>query len=278
MVEWIARWFSERGLQPAVISRGYGSQGGRLNDEALELAWNLPGVPHLQNPDRVAAAQQAVGDFRCRVIVLDDAFQHRRIGRDLDIVLLDAMEPWGFGHVFPRGTLREPLVGLGRANVIALSRADTLSPPERRAIRERVASYAPQADWLAVAHAPRGLVAAAGGEEPLEWLAGKRVLAFCGIGNPAGFRHTLAACRCEVAEFREFADHHPYDRRDCDALAAAAERLDVAAVVCTHKDLVKLAVDRLGDRPLRAIRIGLEILEGQEVLEKRLSALATCQG
>ena len=113
-------------------------QGGP-NDEARELAWKLPGVPHVQNPDRVAAARQAIREFGCQALVLDDAFQHRRIARDLDIVLLDALEPLGYEHVFPRGTLREPVEGLARANVIALSRADLLTAEQRRAIRERVA-------------------------------------------------------------------------------------------------------------------------------------------
>ena len=97
---------------------------GGANDEARELAKRLPGVPHLQNPDRVAAAEEAIRRHSVRAILLDDAFQHRRIARDLDIVLLDAFEPFGFGRVFPRGTLREPLEGLRRADLVALSRAD----------------------------------------------------------------------------------------------------------------------------------------------------------
>ena len=75
----------------------------------LELQHLLPDVPHVQNPDRVAAAEQAIGQFGSQIVVLDDGFQHRRLARDLDIVLLDALEPFGYDHVFPRGTLREPV-------------------------------------------------------------------------------------------------------------------------------------------------------------------------
>jgi tetraacyldisaccharide 4'-kinase len=292
MVEWLARWFADRQISVAVVSRGYGApkKGGTpLNDEARELAWRLPGVPQVQDPDRVAAARRAIDEFHCRLVLLDDGFQHRRIARDLDIVLVDALEPLGFGHVFPRGTLREPPDGLGRADIVALSRADVLAPDQRAEIRRQVRRHAPRAQWLELAHAPRGLVALGppklGGRArplnevrplsvgPLDALAGQRVLAFCGIGNPAGFRHTLAACNCQVAEFLEFPDHHAYTAGDLDRLSAAAQRVDAAALVCTEKDLVKLAVDRLGERPLWAVRIGLEILAGREALEARLAAL-----
>ena len=111
MVQWLARWFQNHGLKVSLISRGYKSAGGAKNDEARELEQQLPGVAHWQNPDRVSAARVAISEFGTEVILLDDAFQHRRIARDLDLVLIDALEPFGFGHIFPRGTLREPLAG-----------------------------------------------------------------------------------------------------------------------------------------------------------------------
>ena len=273
MVEWLARWFRRRGVAVGVVSRGYGGGRDVPNDEAMELAWKLPDVPHVQNPDRVAAARKAIDKFHAGLILLDDAFQHRRIGRDLDLVLLDALEPFGYEHVFPRGTLREPPAGLARADVVALSRADMVSPERREAIRRRVEVLAPRAVWLELAHVPLGLLSFGRTERPLASLAGQRVLAFCGIGNPAGFRHTLDACGFQVAELLEFPDHHAYDRRDLDVLAAAAQRHEATAVVCTQKDLVKVGLDRLGDRPLWAIRIGLEILCGQESFEARLVAV-----
>ena len=268
------------GLRPGDQGSPYGRRGrggtpAPQNDEALELAWNLPNVPHVQDPDRVAAARRAIDEFRCRVILLDDGFQHRRIARDLDLVLLDALEPLGFGHVFPRGTLREPLEGLARADVVALSRADLIGADQRAEIRRQVEHYAPRAQWMELAHRPEALVGFAKPQAALESLAGQRVLAFCGIGNPAGFRHTLAACGYQVVEFLEFPDHHGYTRRDLDRLVAAAGRLDVAAILCTQKDLVKLAGSRLGGRPLWAVRIGLEILTGREAFESRLASVVS---
>lgn len=270
MVEWLARWFRERGVQVALVSRGYGAQAGQANDEALELAQKLPGVPHLQDPDRVRAARQAITEHGAQLILLDDGFQHRRLARDLDLVLVDALEPFGFGHVFPRGTLREPLSGWSRAHAIALTRADMIAPTERAAIRREVERYAPQAAWLEVTHAPQCLRSYSGVEQPLASLASRRVAAFCGIGNPPGFAHALRLCGYEVAGLREFPDHHRYGPTDLASLAVWAAPLNVEAIVCTHKDLVKIPQESLGELPLFALSVGLEFLSGREELEALL--------
>ena len=273
MVAWLVRWFRERDVRVAIVSRGYRANVGARNDEALELQRKLPDVPHLQNPDRVATAKRAIEEHECQLIVLDDAFQHRRIARDLDIVLLDALEPFGFGHVFPRGTLREPVSGLRRADVVVLSRADLLEPDARARIREQVRRHAPEAVWAEGMHGPQALFASRGETQPLDSLADRPVAAFCGIGNPAGFRHTLRGCGYRAVAFREFPDHHAYSRADVESLAEWADRLDVAAVVCTRKDLVKLRIDRLGRHPLLAVTIGLEFLAGQADVEAKLEAV-----
>jgi len=220
----------------------------------------------------------ALEELDCELIVLDDAFQHRRIHRDLDLVLLDALEPFGFGHVFPRGTLREPVSGLGRADVVVLSRADCIEPEERARIRDEVRRHAPQSAWAEVTHAPQELLSASGKTESLDTLNGLPVAAFCGIGNPEGFRHTLRRCGCRIAAFREFPDHHGYTRADVESLTEWTEPLDVAAVVSTHKDLVKLNVDRLGHRPLWAVTIGIEFLAGQDDVEAKLQAVRPRRG
>ena len=271
VVEWIARWFRRHGVRVALVSRGYGSEDGGANDEAMELERKLPDVPHLENPDRVEAARVAVEELDMQVLVLDDAFQHRRIARDLDIVLLDALEPFGFEHVFPRGTLREPVAGLARADVVALSRAEMLAPAERDAVRRRAQRLAPDALWIEVTHSPQYLLRHDGQRNPLESLRERPVAAFCGLGNPAGFRHTLDACGYRVAAMREFPDHHRYDREDVESLAAWANALDVDAVLCTGKDLVKLGIPQLGRRPLWAVAIGIEFLAGQAEFEERLN-------
>ena len=199
-------------------------------------------------------------------------------------MLIDALEPFGFEHVFPRGTLREPIEGLARAHVVVLSRADLVSAKERALISDRVTRLSPSADWIEVVHAPMELVAfrdaaisgeTAGPQKPLESLLGRRVLAFCGIGNPAGFRHTLTVCGYEVAAFREFPDHYQYSESVLDHLAAEARQLDVEAVVCTQKDLVKIRCERLGDQPLWALKVGIDFLSGRELLMEKLLNVVT---
>ena len=280
MVQWIARWFRNHQVRVTIISRGYRAEEGGRNDEARELEQKLPDVPHLQNPDRAAAAKIAVEELETQLIVLDDGFQHRRLARDVDIVLLDALEPFGYEHVFPRGTLREPMSGLCRADVLILSRADAIDSSQREAIRRRVRSLAPHAAWAEVRHAARELISAGGtgtasGTQrvSLDSLTNAPVVAFCGIGNPAGFRHTIQTCGFNLADFREFPDHHGYSRADIDDLAAWAERSGAAAVLCTHKDLVKIGLDQLGRLPLWAIRVEIDFIAGQDALESRLLAL-----
>ncbi len=156
-VEWLARWLMEHGVHVALVSRGYGSRDGEPNDEALELAQKLPNVPHVLDPNRAGGARRAIDEFGCQVVLLDDGFQHRRLGRDFDLVLIDASEPYGYGHVFPRGTLREPLAGWGRADALLLTRADLLDESQRAEIRRRAAHYAPEALWLEAAYEPHAL-------------------------------------------------------------------------------------------------------------------------
>ncbi len=274
MVAWLARWLRENNVRVSLISRGYGAEKGSVNDEALELEQKLPDVPHLQNPDRVEAAQTAIEELETQIIVLDDAFQHRRIHRDLDIVLIDALEPFGYGHLLPRGLLREPVASLARADVVALSRSDMVDQSRREEIRTEVRRHAPNTIWIELAHQPARLVSSSGGVEAIDSLQGKSVAAFCGIGNPVGFRHTLESSGFEVKELKEFPDHHRYDRKDIEQLIAWGNDLDeISALVCTHKDLVKVSVDQLGQRPLWALEIGMEVLTGREQLEEMLVSL-----
>lgn len=273
MVEWLARRVSERQVRVAILSRGYRSVDGGANDEARELALALPETPHLQNPDRAASAATAVRELNAQLLVLDDGFQHRRLARDLDVVLLDATEPFGFDRLLPRGTLREPVAGLQRAGVVALSRADMLDAPAREAIRRRAMTFAPHAAWCEVVHRPATLLGSAGQREPLDQLRGRRVAAFCGIGNPAGFRHTLTSLGARVEAWREFPDHHAYSAADLASLTEWARGAQAEIVVCTRKDLVKLETDRLGDAPLRAVGVELQFLAGEDAIVAALEPL-----
>jgi tetraacyldisaccharide 4'-kinase len=269
-VEYVARYFREQGLLVATLSRGYGSREGR-NDEARVLEMNLDDVPHLQGADRVALARAAAEELESEVLVLDDGLQHRRLARDLDVVLLDATEPWGYGHLFPRGLLRESPRGLARAGAVVLTRCDLAAPEALARLREQVARLAPGVAVAETTHRPVEWVNAEHATLPLDALRGRPVAAFCGIGNPEGFRRTVQGLGLEVAAFRAFPDHHAYARADVEDLRSwARQQATECVVVTTQKDLVKLPLTRVGERELWALRIRLHFLSGQEQLDRRL--------
>jgi len=276
MVHYVAKWFREQDIRVAIVSRGYGAKGDQQNDEARELHARLPDVPHIQNPDRVTACRLAIDELEMQVIVMDDGFQHRRLERDLDIALIDALEPFGFDHVFPRGTLREPLSGLSRAQIVVLSRADLVTESRRAEIQTRVRSFAPEATWIEVSHQPTELAGTeAVSTAPIETLAGKSVLAFCGLGNPDGFRKTIVSCGAEVKDFREFPDHHTYSREDIESLKVWINEHQPDLVVCTHKDFVKIEIDELANVPLRALMVELAVSHGEAAFREVLKRILT---
>ena len=219
MVEWLARWYRRRGIRVALISRGYAHAGG-INDEGLVLEENLPDVPHLQDPDRVRLAEIAVSELETELIILDDGFQHRRLERNLDLVMLDALDPFGIGRLFPRGLLREPVRSLRRASAVILSRADLIEPAARQAVRRQVESVAGPIPFVESRHAPIDLVDGEGQVSSIEQLAPVRVAAFCGIGNPEGFRRTILPLCPGFLDLRVFPDHHHYSAEDVSALTA----------------------------------------------------------
>jgi tetraacyldisaccharide 4'-kinase len=270
-VEYVARHYRARGLRVAVVSRGYGSESGR-NDEALVLEENLPDVPHLQGADRVRWARAAVEELDSEILVLDDGFQHRRLARDLDLVLLDATDPWGGGRLLPRGLLREPVSGLRRAGVVLLTRCDQAGDLNR--LRGEVRWIAPGLPIVETTHRPLDLIDSEETVTPLGSLRERPVAAFCGIGNPEAFRRTLLDLGADLRAFRVFADHHPYHRDDVEDLHRWAGDLSAdGVVVTTQKDLVKVRLPRLGDRPLAALRVRLNVEAGQDVLHQQLDAV-----
>ena len=274
LVAWAARAVLRCHRRPAIVSRGYGAGRGDQSDEAAELGLLLPGVPHVADRDRVAAARAAVAGG-AEVVLVDDGFQHRRLARDLDIVAIDATDPFGCGHLFPRGLLREPPAGLARADAVVLTRAHSVDAARRAEIRRLVlrtrAGREPDA-WAEAVHRPMGLRDWSSAIRPLEQLAGRRVAAFAAIGNPAAFRATLAAAGADVADFQTFADHHRYAAGDLESLAAHASRTGADLVVTTLKDLVKLRCETLAGIPLVALEIAIDFTSGGDLLESLVGA------
>lgn len=271
----IAKWLRHRGLRVAILSRGYGALADGLNDEARELDILLPDVPHLQAPDRIETARIAVEELEMEVLLLDDGFQHRRLARDLDIVLLDATNPFGWGHLLPRGLLREPLKGLRRADLVIVTRSDQVTTQDLANLRTKVQRVNPKAGWVEAIHAPVCWRNSSGQELPLDHFAGKPTLALSGIGNPRAFLKTIEGLSGTIVDQIQFPDHHPYSPMDVQGILERISQCSVRpqAVLCTGKDLAKLSSDQLGSIPLWALEIELKIVSGAEVLEEYLDRI-----
>lgn len=273
---YVAQWFRQQDLRVAFLSRGYGADPGAVNDEALVLNQLCPDVPHLQNPDRVASARIAIEELESQLLILDDGFQHRRLGRDLDIVLIDATNPWGYGALLPRGLLREPLRGLRRAQLVVITRTDDVDANQLLAIRQRLEQIRGTSECVEISFPATRLINSNG--ETADWssLTTDRVAAFCGIGNPTAFRNLLSRQGIVIAEqsFRVFPDHHRYTREDVDQLRACLEGMGSPVVLTTQKDLVKLELTALGKSPLWAVEIGTEIHSGRDLMDRHLTEIA----
>jgi len=274
LVAWTARHLAALGMRPAIVSRGYGARRGEVSDEAAELGLLVPGVPHHANPDRVTAAREAMA-AGADVIVLDDGFQHRRLARDLDIVAVDATDPFGCGFLFPRGLLREPLQGFSRADAIVLTRATLVDAARRAEIREAVARRAGgmPPTWAEATHRPVALRQSGGGRLPLETLRGRRVVACAGVGNPHAFRRSLEALGAHVTAFRPFPDHHVYSPAELDDLGAWAQREQASMLVTTLKDLVKIRRDEVSEIPVAAVEITIDFSVGGDAIANLIASV-----
>jgi tetraacyldisaccharide 4'-kinase len=281
VVAWLAKRLLDAGLKPAVVSRGYGGTAGKrprvvsegdgplhgstvCGDEPYLLASRLAGALVLVGSDRLAGAKTAA-EHGADAVILDDGFQHRRLARDLDILLLDSDKPFGSGRLLPAGNLREPVSGLGRAGVIVItrSREKQLSPEIELALRR----FNPSATIVHSWHKPIGFVDRRGDLVA----APSRAVVFCGIGNPCQFRRDIESLGIEIAAFREYPDHHRYGARDLGELQRLA--VDGTALLTTEKDLARL--DAPQELPLTALRIDAEIDEAELLFRAAMEAIAT---
>lgn len=242
MVMWVVQRLREMGRHPAIAMRGYGAKRGGMSDEQAEYSARVPGVPVVAQPDRVAGLREVRGRFDC--VVLDDGFQHRRVARDADIVLVDATRDVFADRCLPAGWLREPVSSLGRADAVVVTRCDLAGREAVGAMEARIRSHAPGALVARARHRWVGLEidASAGGSaatEGVEWLAGRPVVVACGIANPGAFAAQVEGCGARIAARVVLRDHARWTDEDI-ARVERAVRGSVDAVVVTMKDWVKL--------------------------------------
>ena len=276
MVAWVVARLRSAGRKPAILTRGYRAVAGR-SDEA-ELLKDLCGVPVIVNADRVAGAEAAVAGG-ADVLVMDDGFQHRRLGRDLDIVLIDAAEPFGFGWTLPRGLLREGPRALRDAGAVVVTHADAIGEAPLSNLRGRLARLAPAASIHVAAHRPVALLDESGQSASLDALSGRKVFAFCGIARPERFFDSLTALGARPADTRALDDHAAYTPDVAKTLRRAAEDSGAGVWITTQKDFVKLADTELSGHVWQ-LAVGMAVVEGEEALTAKIlaAALVDCGG
>jgi len=272
LVEKLAQILRDEGHRVGVLSRGWGRQkrgvvvvsdGENIKktpeeagDEPYLLAKNLQGIPVLIGKNRGKAGELAVQKYNCEILILDDGFQHLRIQRDFDFVVIDATNPWGNGRLIPAGPLRESVSSLKRANSICFTRVDQNGNVNKQ--RHVIGKYS-NAPVLTSIHQPVGWVSFDDHHVvPLEDLQNKSVLAFAGIGNPNAFLKTLEMMNVNPIEFIKYRDHYWYSEKDLIQIRQTAVRMGAEAIVTTEKDAVRLSVIHGMTVPFYYLKIKLE--------------------
>jgi len=247
MVRLICQLLIQQNVKPAVLMRGYRATEGGVSDEQMMLQQFLGESAVIEaNPDRVAGAAAALAKSPgIGAFILDDGFQHRRVKRDLDIVLVSAIEPFGYGHVLPRGLLREPLDGLRRAGCVIITHARRVSDEKLEAIKTELRKHYPDGPIYHADHGPTGFrshktPSFAPVDRSIDALRDKPVLAFCGLGDPSVFVEQLKELGARVLEMKAFKDHHDYTKDDLTHLYDRATAVGAKAIITTEKDWVKV--------------------------------------
>ena len=289
VTEKFARELTKAGRKVAILSRGYRrkekpwwqrmcsaviepplvvSDGKRIRldaatggDEPYMLASNLPGVCVIVDRNRVKAGRYAISRFGCDTLILDDGFQYQRLKHSHEVVLVDKTNPFGNGHMLPRGVLREPAKHIARADVIFITKSDGRTEEVVKQIRE----YNQKAEIIECRHAPRLLKDVWSREElPLEWLKGKTLTTLSGIAVPQGFEDSLRKLGARVIWCERYADHHRYDSLEILFALNKTADLHADALITTEKDAVRFPRFETTPVPCYYLRVDIEILKGAE--------------
>jgi tetraacyldisaccharide 4'-kinase len=278
----VADTLRRQGWRPAILSRGYGGSSRKpvnvvcdgkqvlltpdvAGDEPVMIARRLKTIPVLTGRKRYETGKYAIKHFGADVLILDDGYQHLPLHRDLNILLCDDTRPFGNGRVFPAGELREPLSAMHRADLICRTRCrennsnDGVDGHNSRKVPVVRSGYR----VLSVVDLKSG------GEAGIETVQGQPVEAFCGIAHPFDFFHTLKQVPVTIVNQSYFPDHHEYSTEELQTIETRARQAGAKLIITTEKDAVKIK-DHSFDLPVYAVRIDLEILEGQEEWDRLL--------
>ncbi len=273
-----AKWHGEVGI----VSDGKTLQmdAAEAGDEAYMLAKHLPNVPVLIGAERAVTGRYAIKHFGAEVAILDDGYQHWQLIRDMDILLVDAVNVFGNGHLLPRGTLRESMSHISRADVCLITKIDQAAAGAGEYIRETVHKYNKDAQIVESIHQPRCFIPLADWfvdlSQPgidVEDIAGKKVVAVSAIGNPASFERTLRDLGAEIIESLRYPDHHEYTMKEMQDVLQQADAFGAEAIIITEKDAVKIP-EEVGNAnwsiPIFVICVEVKFQEGAQELQNEL--------
>ncbi len=290
VVEKIARLLQEKGRKVAILSRGYKSRpkskvqspksvrvvsdgkeillsAKEAGDEPYLLAQNLSGVPIVVGRNRMASGNYCLSNFDTEAFILDDGFQYQKLERDLDILLIDSLNPFSNGFLLPRGILREPLRSLKRADLFVLTRTDQTGNLE--GLKNSIRSINPFTPILESIHAPCYLEDLKSKRRlDLEFIENKEVLALSSIAHPESFEKTLKDLKAIIMKRLRYPDHHLYTKEDLKEISTKARG---CLIITTQKDGVRLE-PLVANESILVLRIKLKITKGQEILETRINA------
>ena len=275
LVESMARYLHEKNKKVAILSRGYGGNNplqennDNVNDECLILRENLQDVPVLAGKDRVSNGEKAIRESGVDCLLLDDGFQHLKLKRDLDIVVIDSLNPFGGENLIPRGSLREPLKNLGRADMFIISHCNQSKEQKIKSIYTKLNYVNNDAPVCESIHRPVHIENIMDGSilEP-EWLNGKRIYGLSAIGNPESFTYTLKGLGADLIKHRKFHDHHNYNREEIIDIISEAKSLNADAIVVTQKDIVKIRNMDIKGFNILSLKIEMQITKGIEMYEE----------
>ncbi|MFQ5963662.1 MAG: tetraacyldisaccharide 4'-kinase [Candidatus Scalinduaceae bacterium] len=292
LVEFSARYLQKKGKIVAILSRGYGEQvlqttkgnltaednnfkiGKFVNDEYLILKENLKDEPILLGKDRVQTGEKAIRDYDANCLILDDGFQHLRMKRDLDIVVIDSLNPFAGESLIPRGSLREPIKNLKRADLFVLSHCNQSDENTIKLIYKKLNQINSEIPVCESIHEPVYIENINDSSKlETEWLRGKRVYGLCAIGNPESFASTLKELGVDLIRFLPFHDHHYYTQEELDSVITEAKSLGVDAIVVTQKDLVKIRNKNINDANILSLKIEIRITKGMEYYEEAMARI-----
>ena len=303
VVEKFARALADRGRKVAILSRGYKSKrppfwrralnalthseeppprvvsdGERVlldseqaGDEPFMLASNLPGVVVLVDKNRVKSGSYAIRRFGCDTLVLDDGFQYLPLKGRLNLLLVDTTNPFGNGHLLPRGILREPVKHLRRASYVFLTKSTGRRDLE---LEQLIQKHNPGVDIIECAHRPQHLQRVGSAErQPLAYLRNRRVGAFSGIATPESFEHFLRELGANLIYTKRFLDHYRFTQEDLDLIFSQAQLAGLDFIVTTEKDSVRLNGNLHYPLPLYYLRLEIEIIRGAQDFQEAVSRI-----